>query len=316
MSSPRPEPPEEPWGGHPQGPPPPPPPPTGWQPNLPPPPASPPPGYQPFQQYYQPAAPPRSNRQRNGITGALISAALAVWTFIKFGGLFLLKFGAFKTLATMVISFGFYAWAYGPVSGAGLVVMILIHEMGHVLEIRRQGMQATAPLFIPFLGAAIFQRSHPTDALHQAEIGIAGPIAGTLASIAALVLFGATGFKWLAFWAFIGFAINLFNMIPFGMLDGAWVLAAASKWFQVVGLLMLGVAVFFFHTVFSGLLIILLLFGIPAMIERFRNDKSPYYKSVPVEGRILMGLAWLALVAIQGFGVMQALYALGPRTLG
>jgi len=105
-------------------------------------------------------------------------------------------------------------------------------------------------------------------------------------------------------------------MIPFGMLDGAWVLAAASKWFQVVGLLMLGLAVFFFHTVFSGLLIILLLFGIPAMIERFRNDKSPYYAAVPVEGRILMGLAWLALVAIQGFGVMQALYALGPRTLG
>src|SRR5947209_20259335 len=130
MSSPRPEPPPEPWGGHPQGPPPPP---------------SQPEGYQPFQQYYQPAAPPRTNRQRNGITGAIISAALAIWTFVKFGGLFLLKFGAFKTLATMVISFGFYAWAYGPVSGAGLVVMIFLHEMGHVVEIRRQGMQATAP---------------------------------------------------------------------------------------------------------------------------------------------------------------------------
>ena len=250
------------------------------------------------------------------IASGLVSILLAIWAFIKLGIPFLFKFGAVKTLITLAISFWAYAVFFGPAFALGLVIMILVHEMGHVIEIRRQGMKASAPLFIPFFGAAIFQRQHATDALHQAQIGIAGPIAGTLASIAALVMFGATGFKWLAFWAFIGFAINLFNMIPFGMLDGAWVLAAASKWFQVVGLLMLGLAVFFFHTVFSGLLIILLLFGIPAMIERFRNDKSPYYAAVPVEGRILMGLAWLALVAIQGFGVMQALYALGPRTLG
>src|SRR5216684_2266025 len=259
--------------------------------------------------HYSPTPNQGSRRGLGSYLGGLLAA---VWAFVKFGGLLIFKIPAAGTLISLVISFGGYALFYGPWFAVALVTMIFVHEMGHVLEIRRQGMQATAPLFIPFLGAAIFQRSHPTDALHQAEIGIAGPIAGTLASIATLVLFGATGFKWLAFWAFIGFAINLFNMIPFGMLDGAWVLAAASKWFQVVGLLMLGVAVFFFHTVFSGLLIILLLFGIPAMIERFRNDKSPYYKSVPVEGRILMGLAWLALVAIQGFGVMQALYALGP----
>jgi Zn-dependent protease len=314
MSSSRPEPPEEPtWGGYPQGTPPPPPPPpqTGYLPYEGP--AQP---YEPFQQYYQPAAPPRTARQRSGLTGAIISGLLAVFAFVKYGGLFLLKFGAFKTLLTMAISFGFYAWAYGPMAGAGIVVMIFLHEMGHVFEIRRQGMQATAPLFIPFFGAAIFQRSHPTDALHQAQIGIAGPISGTLASIAALVLFGATGMQFLAFWAFFGFSINLFNMIPFGMLDGAWVLSAASKWFQVVGLAMLALAVIFFHTVFSGLRISLLLFGIPALIERFRNDRNPYYRSVPVEGKVLMGLAWLALVAIQGFGAMQALYALGPRTLG
>src|ERR1700716_2776701 len=181
-------------------------------------------------QHYSPA-PSSGNRSLLGGIGA---AVLAVWGFVKYGLLFAFKIPAFATIVSLVVSFGGYAIFYGPWFAASLVAMILVHEMGHVVEIRRQGMKATAPIFIPFMGAAIFQRSHPTDALKQAQIGIAGPIAGTLASVAALVLFGATGFKWLAFWAFIGFAINLFNMIPFGMLDGAWVLAAASKWFQVV----------------------------------------------------------------------------------
>src|SRR5690348_8427829 len=254
MTPPRPEPPEDPaWGGHPQGPPPPPPPPSTTAPYYG---AS--EGYQPFQQYYAPApAPQRAAHQRQGIAGAIVTALLAIWSFIKFGGLFILKFGAAKTLLTMLVSFGFYALFFGWLGAAGVVVMILLHEMGHVMEIRRQGMKATAPLFIPFLGAIIFQRSHPTDALHQAEIGIAGPIAGTLAAIGALILWSVTGWPALAFWAYFGFFINMFNMIPFGALDGGWILGAASKWFQPIGLAVLVVWIFFFHSLFSGMLIIL-----------------------------------------------------------
>jgi Zn-dependent protease len=273
-------------------------------------------GYQPFQDYYQQAngaaAPRQQQQRRSGIFGGLMSILLAVWAFIKYGGLFLLKFGFAKTLITLLISFGLYAWALGPIAGLGIVVMILIHEMGHVVEIRRQGMQATAPLFIPFMGAAIFQRSHPRDALHQAYIGIAGPIAGTVASIVAQVLYSVTGWTFLLAWAWFGFFVNLFNMIPFGMLDGGWVLAAASKWFQVAGIVLLGAALLFFHLVFSPILIVLLLFGIPAAIQRFRNDKLPYYQSVPTQARIVMGLSWLGLVAILGYGMMQTAQLIAP----
>ena len=272
-------------------------------------------GYTPFQDYYQQqaaAAARPAPQRRSGLMGGLMSALLAVWAFIKYGGLFLLKFGFAKTLITLLISFGIYAWALGPIAGLGIVVMILIHEMGHVVEIRRQGMQATAPLFIPFMGAAIFQRSHPRDALHQAYIGIAGPIAGTVASIAALILYTTTGWSWLLAWAWFGFFVNLFNMIPFGMLDGGWVLAAASKWFQVAGIVLLGAALLFFHLIFSPVLIVLLLFGIPAAIQRFRNDSSPYYQSVPVQARLTMGLAWLGLVAILAYGMMQTAQLIGP----
>jgi Zn-dependent protease len=302
MSNPEPEEPK-PWGQ------PPPQVPSGTPPQ-------PPYGYQPFQDYYhqQAAAPnPRQTQQRrSGLMGGLMSILLAVWAFIKYGGLLLLKFGFAKTLITLLISFGIYAWALGPIAGLGIVVMILIHEMGHVVEIRRQGMKASAPLFIPFMGAAIFQRSHPRDALHQAYIGIAGPIAGTLASIVALVLYSVTGWSFMLAWAWFGFFVNLFNMIPFGMLDGGWVLAAASKWFQVAGIVLLGAALLFFHLVFSPVLILLLLFGIPAAIQRFRNDKEPYYQSVPAQARIVMGLAWLGLVAILGYGMMQTAQLIAP----
>jgi Zn-dependent protease len=266
-------------------------------------------GYEPFGQYgpqpqYEPPQPPRGTRRRNGFLGSILTALVAAAAYGKYALAFVLKFAAFKTFITLFISFALYAWIIGPWAAAGLVVMILIHEMGHVVEIRRQGMQASAPLFIPFLGAAIFQRQHPTDALKQAQIGIAGPIAGTIGATVAFVLYGTTHSPIVLFWAYIGFLINLFNLIPVGMLDGGWILAVASKWFQVVGLVLLVGAVFFFG--FSPIILIVVLLGFPAIIDRFRNDRLPYYQSVPVAARLAMGAAWLALSAYLLFAFVQA----------
>ena len=269
-----------------------------------PPPEDPPP-YQPFQQYYNPTPPAQrpSYRQRGGFLGGLLALLAAAWAYGKWALLFLLKFGAVKTLLTLFLSFGLYAWAYGPWFAAGLVVMILLHEMGHVVEIRRQGMQASAPLFIPFFGAAIFQRQHPTDALKQAQIGIAGPIAGTVAATAAFVMYGATHSSILLLWAYLGYLINLFNLIPLGMLDGGWILAVVSKWFQIVGLVVLVGAVLVIG--FSPIVLIIAILGVPAVIERFRNDRLPYYQSVPMSARLAMGAAWLVLTVYLAFAFHQ-----------
>ena len=255
---------------------------------------------------YHYSPPPRSRVQRSGLLGGLAAIGLAIWSYGKYLLLFGLKFKAFGTLITLAISFGAYAIFWGPWFAAGLVLMILVHELGHVFEIRRQGMQASAPLFIPFMGAAIFQRSHPTDALKQAQIGIAGPIAGTLGATAAFVLFGATHSPVLLLWALVGFYINLFNLIPVGMLDGGWILAPASKWFQVAGFAALGVLAFLFHLYLSPVLILIVVLGVPTLIERFRNDRSPYYQTVPVAARWAMGGAWLGLVAYLGVATLQA----------
>jgi Zn-dependent protease len=249
--------------------------------------------------------PPRiSGRRRGGILGGILTvlATLAAWG--KYALLLVGKVGALKTLLTLAISFGAYAIFFGPSFAAGLVVMILVHEMGHVVEIRRQGMRASAPLFIPFFGAAIFQRQHPQDALRQAQIGIAGPIAGTVGATVAFVLYGTTHQPALLLWAYLGFFLNLINLIPLGMLDGGWILAAVSKWFQVVGVALMLVAVLAFGL--SPLLLVIGLLSIPAVIERFRNDGLPYYRRVPPGARLAVGVSWLALVGYLGFASLQA----------
>src|SRR5207244_4395001 len=168
----------------------------------------------------------------------------------------------------------------------------------------------SAPPFSPFVGAAIFQRQHATDALHQAQIGIAGPIAGTVGATVAFVLYGTMHQPELLVWAYLGFFINLINLIPLGMLDGGWILAVVSRWFQLLGVALMVAAVFVVGV--SPLFLLIALISIPAVIARFRNDRSPYYRAVPTNARLAMGAAWLGLVGYLGFAVFQATHLLQP----
>ena len=269
----------------------------------------PPPQYQatsdipPQSPYHYSPAPQGSNR---GALGWLGSAGVAIWAVVKYGGLFLFKLPAFATLASALISVGAWAFLYQSWwAGVAVVAMIFVHEMGHVLEIRRQGMEATAPVFNPFLGAANYQRSHPTDALRQAEVGIAGPIAGTIAATVAWILFVDTHNPILLFAAWFGFLVNLFNMVPAWQLDGAWILAPVSPWFQVAGIAALVVGIFFLH-VLSVLGILIALLAIGTMRAGFRNRNNPYYTSVPAGARLALGASWLGLVLYLGFMTFQA----------
>lgn len=250
--------------------------------------------------HYSPSA-PKSNSSTLGWLG---SAALAAWAVVKYGLVFLVKIPAFATLFTALVSVGAYSLFYGPWFAVALVVMIFVHEMGHVIEIRRQGMAATAPIFIPFLGAAIFQRSHPTTAVKQAQIGIAGPIAGTVGATVALMFYTSTQNPIFLLAATIGFFLNLINMLPVWQLDGSWVLAPVSPWFQVAGLAAIAVLAVVFHFV-SALLIIIALLGISSARSAFRNANNPYYTSVPANARLVLFAAWLALVVYLGVMTLQ-----------
>jgi Zn-dependent protease len=257
--------------------------------------------------HYSPAPSGNANR---GFLGGLVALVLGALAYGKYAVLFIFKVPALATLGSALISIGAYSLWGGPWFAVGLVLMIFVHEMGHVVEIRRQGMAATAPIFIPFFGAAIFQRSHAQSPMRQAQIGIAGPIAGTIGATAALVLYGSTHWTVLLGWAYLGFLINLFNMIPFGMLDGGWILAPVSKWIQVAGLALL--AYLFFTGALSPLVIIIVLLGVPVVFQRFQNRAlDKYLTSEPAPQRYLMGAAWLGLVAYLAFFFVQTESMLG-----
>jgi Zn-dependent protease len=143
-----------------------------------------------------------------------------------------------KTGGSMALSIYIYKTAMGLPFAAGFVLLILIHEMGHVIANWYYGIKQSPPIFIPYVGAIIWLRQNPSNAKAEAVIGIAGPVAGTAG---ALVCFGIALFTGkLLFLELAGFAMimNLFNMIPIAPLDGGRVSAAITPWLWIPGVVL------------------------------------------------------------------------------
>jgi Zn-dependent protease len=150
--------------------------------------------------------------------------------FLVLGKAKFLVFGLSKltTVASMFLSFGYYWMRFGWAFGAGLVVSIYVHEMGHVWKLRSYGVPATAPMFIPGFGALI--RSHRAGTIgQQARIGLWGPLWGLAAPVVAALIYFATGVPTWAVIARWGAMINLFNLLPVWQLDGGHAFEALSK---------------------------------------------------------------------------------------
>jgi len=163
--------------------------------------------------------------KRAGVLGAI---ALFLWKFkivIAFlltkGKLLLLGFTKAGTLFSMLISLGAYWQTFGWKFAVGLVVSIYIHEMGHVAMLRRYGIPATAPMFLPGIGAIIRSRHYPTDVVAQARVGLAGPVWGLATALACYGIFQITNLPAWGALARMGAGLNLFNLIPVWQLDGA-----------------------------------------------------------------------------------------------
>jgi Zn-dependent protease len=128
-------------------------------------------------------------------------------------------------IGSFVLSFAIFAFAFGDWRfGLGFVVLILIHEFGHFLEARRQGVHATLPTFVPFIGAYVLIRSDGLAPWRNALIFLAGPFAGGIAAAAVWVVGSSRGTSWLLELAYYGFLLNAANLLPVGFLDGGGVL--------------------------------------------------------------------------------------------
>ena len=143
--------------------------------------------------------------------------------------LLLLGLTKLSTFGSMLAALGLYWTWWGWKFALGFVLSIYVHEMGHVAALRRFGIPASAPMFIPGLGAFVRMNAHPASVGQDARVGLAGPIWGLGACLAALSLWLLTGFE---VWAGVGRAaawINLFNLVPIGWLDGGRAFRALTR---------------------------------------------------------------------------------------
>ena len=137
--------------------------------------------------------------------------------------------------ASMALSIAAYATKAPLPLVIGFVLIVLVHEIGHAVVIRAKGLRAGMMVFIPFIGGAVTLKDQPRSAYDDAQIGLAGPIAGTLASLIVLQIFKWTNAPLYLAIAAAGFAVNLLNLLPIGMLDGGRISAAVTKWMWVFG---------------------------------------------------------------------------------
>jgi Zn-dependent protease len=182
-----------------------------------------------------------------GAAGAgLAGVALLLWK-LKFvlaflvtkGKLLLLGLTKSGTLLSMLLSFGVYWTAWGWPFALGLVLSIYVHEMGHVVALTRFGIKASAPMFLPGIGAVVRMHQYPATPREDARVGLAGPIWGLGAALAAWGLYGVFHAPVLAAIAQVGAWINLFNLLPVWQLDGGRgfrALARRERWFVAAAL--------------------------------------------------------------------------------
>jgi len=143
---------------------------------------------------------------------AIVAVKFKSLVFAVFKLKFLFSFAAF---------IGMYWALFGAWFGIGFALMILLHEMGHYVEVKRRGLPADMPVFLPGLGAYVKWQGLGVTAETRALISLAGPAAGLLAAGLAAIVYWRTGNPLWAALAHTGAWLNLLNLIPVWMLDGA-----------------------------------------------------------------------------------------------
>ena len=255
--------------------------------------------------------PPRG-RDRGGIRGRISSALAAIgaliakfFTVIKGGLLLLPKLKLLTTAGTALVSVAAYSLWFGWWFALGFVVLLFVHEMGHVIQLRREGIKASAPMFIPFMGAVITSRSLGDDALAEARVGLAGPVLGSAGAAVCLAIGEAANNDFFRALAYIGFFLNLFNLLPVVPLDGGRAMAAMAPWMWFVGF---GALVTLELLVPNPILLIIVFFAGFELYRRWqsRKTRSPaqtaYYRVSP-RNRLIVASVYISLVVLLALGM-------------
>jgi len=252
---------------------------------------------------------PKRNSAKAGAAGIGLTL-LAWWAKVKGLLVLLLNFKWIVVAGKLLFSGGSLIasiWLWSTIFGwpfaTGFVLLILVHEMGHVIAMYWRGIKASVPIFIPFLGAFVAMREMPPNARVEAEVAIAGPLLGS-AGAAVCYVVGAQGGGtiWFAL-ASAGFFINLFNLLPVIPLDGGRVVGALSPKLWIVGVLAIIALSILWHG--AGVLFVVLIVALSwrRIVSAFHPDldTDPYYQ-VPSGERLAIGLAYFGLAGLLAVG--------------
>ncbi len=252
---------------------------------------------------YEPIHPTSRFRELLRKLWAPIAAVGFVLAKFKAALFVLLKLKVFTTAGSMLVSVAAYGWLWGWRFGVGFVLLLLVHELGHVFELRRQGVPASAPLFIPFMGAVVGMKQMPKDAWHEAQVALAGPLLGSLGAAAVWAAGAALHSKLLVAIAFTGFFLNLFNLLPIVPLDGGRAVAALHPAFWAVGLAGL-VALTVYRP--NPILLLILVIGGLELWNRWRARRNPeaaaYYRVRPWQ-RAVVAVTYVGLAVGLGLAM-------------
>jgi len=173
---------------------------------------------------YKPVQPRGGGPSVRKIIERIGALALVIGTTaLKWGFVFVKFFAFFVSIAAYKLWFGSWTFALG------FVLLILVHELGHAVEARRQGLHVSAPTFIPFFGAFVTIRHAGLSPWRSALISLAGPLAGGLAALACWIVGESRDSSMLIVLANLGFLLNAFNLLPIGFLDGGSVARAIGE---------------------------------------------------------------------------------------
>lgn len=231
---------------------------------------------------------------------AFATAAKWLLPALKFG-LPILKMGG-----SMIFALAIYSWAFGWQFAVGFIILLFIHEMGHLIAAKIVGLKVTLPLFIPFLGAVIALKEAPRNAWIEAIIGIGGPLLGSVGAFAVACGYFFTGKEIFLVLGYTGMFLNLFNLVPIVPLDGGRIVSAISPWLWVLGLLIM-VPYLIWRASMGGvvngtvsfiiLLIVLTSFRrVMALFRRRSQLQMRYFECTPTQ-RCVMALLYFSLLA-------------------
>jgi Zn-dependent protease len=236
-----------------------------------------------------------------GVIGVLV---LKFFAKLKFLLLPLLKFlpVLLKSGGSMLLMIWVYAQMWGWKWGVGFVVLLLLHECGHLVAARMFGLKVGAPVFIPFMGAFIALKEAPRNAWIEACVGIGGPLLGSAAALLCHALGFALDAPLLISLALTGYFLNLFNLTPVGMLDGGRIVTALSPWLWLPGFALLGWMAWTHPNIILWLMLILSLPRVFSLFRKRDEETERFFEVTPHQRWAMAGM-YFGLVAALVFGM-------------